>query len=173
MTEAQFDEKLRAWAGRVRTLAYGTLTAQTHGTGQLASTLAQFVDKMRDQIGRHIAFRFEQYGVFRQYGAGRGYIIVNGQIVRGYRVVSLREIKSGEFKRVAGYVALRNRGWTDKQAKSAKVAREGAVKRSPLDWLDGKISSQIPSLAGIVEEYFGFMALQEFAKQIENAKIKK
>lgn len=174
ITEAKFDEQLRVWAGRVRIGAFATLTSETHGTGRLANTLAHYVDKMRDQKGRHIAFRFEQYGVFRQYGAGRGYVVVNGVPVPGSRVVSLREMKNGTFRKNAGYIALRKRGFTDKQAKSAKnVGGEGKKPRVPLDWLDGKISDQAPKLADIAQEYFGDVAMRSVALEIENAKIVK
>lgn len=174
MTEAEYDARLRQWAQGVRSRARLTLSSGTHGTGQLSDGLRDYVDKMRDGSGRHIAFRFESYGVFRHYGAGRGWVVVNGRAVPGYRVVSLKD-----RYRTAGWDAeareMLKRGFSRNDVRSAKrtTNRDPRKKREPLDWLDGQIRSGASELADISQSYWGDVALQAISQQIEQARIDK
>lgn len=174
MTEAEFDAQLRRWTAGVHARSVETLLTGTHGSGKLAESVAHYVDHMRDENGRHIAFRFEQYGVFRQYGAGRGWVIVNGVPVPGYRVVSLKDrykpSKWGETAKM-----MLEQGYRRSDVREAKLKRHTEVKRerTPLDWIDGRIQAASNKLADLVQEYWGDVALGALAQQIRQAKIKK
>lgn len=177
MTEERFDELLRQWSFKVKMVSEGKLLTGTHSSGKLRASLSQFVDKMRDNVGRHIAYRFEQYGVFRSYGAGRGWVVIGGKPVPGKRVVSLKALRKGKSSwiKIGEVQALKKRGYLDKDIRNAKVkfAKEVKNKRTPLDWLDATISSNFQQLADIAQEYFGDKALSGLAQSIEKAKIRK
>ena len=175
MTEQEFDNLLRQWTRRVKMSAEGKLLAGTHGTGKLLASLADYVDKMRDNVGRHIAYKFEAYGVFRTYGAGRGWVVINGKPVPGRRVVSLKNLRTNNWRKLSEVKAMRKRGFLDKDIKKAKVLYDDAPikERKPLDWLDGIIKRNYEELANIAVQYFGDVALQSLAQSIDKAKINK
>ena len=178
MTEAEYDQRLREWSRMVHQRAQTALVVGTHATGRLAESIQHFVDKMKDGKGRHIAFRFDPYGVFRQYGAGRGWVIINGVPVPGYRVVPLRLRYGAANSRLWGIEAqeMLHRGWNRSQVRNAKMVfteREQGHKREPLDWLDGNIQIGANELANIAQSYWGDVALASLAQQLQKAKIKK
>lgn len=176
MTEAEFDAKLVVWANRVKSMASGVLSTKTHSSGQLNQSLARFVDKMRDNVGRHIAYRFEQYGVFRHYGAGKGWVIINGVPTPGRRVVSLKSLRNHNWRNTSEVRALVRQGHKLKDIRNAKRSyadSKSSNPRTPLDWLDGNITRNFAQLADIAQEYFGDVALRSLDKQISKAKIVK
>lgn len=175
MTEKDFDSMLRLWSHRVKVSAEGRLVAGTHGTGKLLNSLANYVDKMRDGVGRHLAYKFEPYGVFRAYGAGRGWVVINGKPTPGRRVVSLKNLRSNAWRQLAEVKQLRKRGFLDRDIKKAKVLYDDSPnkKRRPLDWLDGVISKQFQELADIACEYYGDVALASLEQSITKSKIVK
>lgn len=172
MTEAEFDAKLRQWTAGVHAQSLAILSSGTHGKGNLKESLMHYVDHMRSEGGRHIAFRFEPYGVFRQYGAGRGWVIVNGVPVPGYRVVSLKDryIRANWGEEAT---KLLQRGYRTTTVREKKLKRKTKVKRerTPLDWLDGHIQAAAPILADIAQEYWGDVALWTLDQEIKQAKI--
>lgn len=174
MTEAEFDAKLRQWTASVHAQSLAILSSGTHGKGNLKESLMHYVDHMRSEGGRHIAFRFEPYGVFRQYGAGRGWVIVNGVPVPGYRVVSLKDryrpSKWGEAAQ-----QMLKQGYRRSDVREAKMKRHTEVRkeRTPLDWLDGRIQAAAGQLADIAQQYWGDVALHSLDQQITKAKIVK
>lgn len=174
ITVAEYDAKLRQWTAGVHARSLETLRSGTHSTGNLAESLAHFVDHMREEPGRHIAFRFEQYGVFRQYGAGRGWVVVNGVPVPGYRVVSLKDRYRPSMWGEAAKRML-NLGYRRKDVREAKMKRHTKVRkeRTPLDWLDGRIQAASGQLADIAQEFWGDVALRSLDQQISKAKIVK
>lgn len=174
MTEAEFDAQLRRWTAGVHARSVETLMTGTHSTGKLADSVASYVDHMRDEKGRHIAFRFEQYGVFRQYGAGRGWVIVNGVPVPGYRVVSLKDRYKPSNWGEAAKLMLKQ-GYRRSDVREAKMKRHNEVRkeRTPLDWLDGRIQAASNQLADIAQQYWGDVALRSLDQQISKAKIVK
>lgn len=174
MSEEEFDAKLREWTRGVQALSEQTLAAETHSTGELANSLEHYVDKMKDPRGRHIAFRFEQYGVFRQYGAGRGWVVVNGVPVPGYRVVSLKDRYKPKNWGFAAKQML-SMGYRRTDVREAKRHRHTPVKkeRTPLDWLDGRIQTSFGQLADIAVQYWGDVALESLDQQLQNVKIVK
>ena len=175
MTEAEYDAQLRQWTAQIHSKARLALVVGTHSSGRLAQSIQHYVDKMRDGEGRHIAFRFEPYGVFRQYGAGRGWVVVNGVPVPGYRVVSLKDrYKVKNWGTEA--MEMLKRGYSHANVKSAKKIFEGVTperRREPLDWLDGRIQAGAQELGDIAQSYWGDTALKSIAEQIQGAKIVK
>ena len=174
MTEAEFDVQLRKWADNVQSLSEKTLRAGTHGSGKLEESLIHYVDAMKDKKGRHIAFRFEPYGVFRQYGAGRGWVVVNGVPVPGYRVVSLKDRSKPKNWGSAAKQML-SLGYRRPDVSNAKQHRNTPIKkeRTPLDWLDGRIQASFGQLANIAQQYWGDIALQALDQQLQKVKIVK
>lgn len=175
MTEAEYDAQLRQWTAQIHSKARLALVVGTHSSGRLAQSIQHYVDKMRDGSGRHIAFRFEPYGVFRQYGAGRGWVVINGVPVPGYRVVSLKDRYQQRNWGAEALDMLRN-GYSHRDVKSAKkvLAKQlSGKKREPLDWLDGRIQQGAQELGNIAQAYWGDVALRSLAEQIEGAKIVK
>ena len=97
MTVEEFNQAATKWALKIRAQSRSSLS-RTRASGRLAILLEQFVDKeSSDKPAYKIKFNFLRYGVFRAYGAGRGYVIVNGVPVRGYRVRSDSDIKKKLF----------------------------------------------------------------------------
>lgn len=174
MTVQEFNLQVTKWAMKVRRAAKQTLATQTHSSGQLAFHLAQFIDKLGSQEPAYkVKFQFGRYGVFRAYGAGRGYVIVNGQIMRGVRVRSEREIKLKVFNAVASrYV---QKGFTTKQVNRLKLYETGndSIVRHPLDWIDIHIEQSIGNLADNVQEYYGDEAVRQIAESFGKMKIVK
>lgn len=172
MTDQEFDAYLRNWAMRVQMSAVFKLMNNTHSTGQLASSLKEYVDKMRDGIGRHIAFRFPQYGVFRAYGAGRGWVVIGGKPVKGYRVLSQREIREHKTNTLAQ--KLLQRGWKWGEVKKAKIADTSIeARRRALDWIDGEIKKRQDEVADWAVAFFGDKALEGVLREIDKSKIVK
>lgn len=174
ITVAEYDAKLRQWTAGVHARSLETLRSGTHGTGNLAESLAHFVDHMREEPGRHIAFRFEQYGVFRQYGAGRGWVIVNGVPVPGYRVVSLKDRYnfSAWGEKAQDMLKL---GYSRSSIKNAKMRRHTKVNhpRTPLDWLDGNIRKGENEIADIAVQFYGDRILDTLGLDLLAAQITK
>ena len=174
MTEAEFDAKLRQWAEGVHARSVATLMGGTHSSGELAESVAHYVDHMRDDKGRHIAFRFEQYGVFRQYGAGRGWVVVNGVPVPGYRIVSLKDRYNFSAWGEKAQEMLRL-GYSRASIKNAKMKRHTEVrrKRTPLDWLDGNIRKGENEIADIAVQFYGDRVLDTIGLNLLKAQITK
>lgn len=174
MTVQEFNLQVTKWAMKVRRAAKQTLSTQTHSSGMLGLRLAQFIDKISSQDPAYkIKFQFDRYGVFRAYGAGRGYVIVNGQIVRGVRVRSDRDIKLKVFNDAARrYV---KNGYTVSQVNRLKLYEtdNSTIVRHPLDWIDIHIEQSINNLADKVQEFYGDEAVRQIAEHISKMKIAK
>ena len=174
MTVQEFNLQVTKWAMKVRRAAKQTLATQTHSSGQLAFHLAQFIDKLSSQDPAYkVKFQFDRYGVFRAYGAGRGYVIINGQVVRGARVRSYREIKMKSYNITAGEYF--KRGYTIAQIDRLKIydTGNGSIVRHPLDWIDIHIEQSIGNLADNVQEYYGDEAVRQVADSLGKMKIVK
>lgn len=170
MTEEEFIAALRRWATQVQSRARMTL-AQTQGTGNLSGHLYRYVDRLRHS--HRVAFRFPQYGVFRHYGAGRGWVIVNGIPTRGERVWSLRE--QAERRTNGTVISLLKKGLSRRDIRSMKVtySRPSRKPRTPLDWLDRHVSAGTASLADTAAAYYGDQALRNVLAEIDKVKIVK
>ncbi|BDI76152.1 hypothetical protein [Paraprevotella clara] len=172
MTEADFVSALRTWASGVYFRSRAALL-QTHGSGQLRRELERYVEALRRGDGYKVSFRFPRHGVFRHYGAGRGWVIVDGKPVRGQRVLSLREIAGKKMNKRA--YSLLERGDSHKEVRETKVPFGGSESpsRTPLDWLDRYIVSGTGKLADTAAEYYGDVAFRNVLKEIDKAKIGK
>jgi hypothetical protein len=173
MSVPEFNARVKQWATIVKDKARKTL-ASTHATGTLSAQLEDFVDSLtKDDPAYKIKFSFLRYGVYRQYGAGRGYVIVNGVPVRGYRVRSNKEIANKIMSAEGG--EMMKRGYSMHDVNTAKMVRKGNldIQRTALDWLDGHIKAGVNSLAELVGEFYGDAAAASIYKQIKKAKIVK
>ena len=172
MTEAEFVAAMREWASGVWARARGTL-ARTRGSGRLREELARFVDAMRGGAGYKVTFRFPRHGVFRHYGAGRGWVVVNGRPVRGRRVLSLRELAGRRSNAVADSMLARGYGRAEVRRAKRVYGGGGGRPRTPLDWLDGHIDAARGRLADTAAEFYGDAALRRVLEEIDKAKVVK
>ena len=172
MTVEEFDSALKKWADKVKGLSRITLN-QTHSSGELWRELHDYVDPLQDQVSRRIAFKFPRHGVFRHYGAGRGYVIINGKPVKGYRVLSLREIQEKRTNQEA--LDLLKKGYSYSFVKKNKKTYDNdkTVARKPLNWLDSHIASNFQTLADIASEFYGDQCLEQLLKQVQRIQIVK
>lgn len=174
LTVEEFNNQVTKWTLVVKYKARRTLSEKTHASGRLAANIDKFVDKLSDHDPAYkIKFNFLRYGVYRSYGAGRGYVIVNGVPVRGYRVRSDREIRKKIFGPEAS--EMLKRGYLVREVNTAKKVRTGdlSVARKPLDWMDKHINDDVGSLADLVQEFYGDEALRQMLDDLPKLKIKK
>jgi len=182
MTAAEFNAQVRKWADEIKSMAQATLATGTHGTGKLRDGLAAFVDTDKHVDGQHageeaaykVKFGFDRYGVFRAYGVGRGWVRMGGVLVRGFRARSEKEIQNKTWNFYTHQ--LSKQGYSSREINTHKfLSREkgtGKV-RTPLDWLDGKITARINELADYVQEYYGDYALRRLLEEFDKARIVK
>lgn len=174
MTVEEFNLQVDKWSLQIALAAKATLRDKTHGTGNLANYVTMFVDKTsNDSPAYKVKFQFDRYGVFRAYGAGRGYVILNGQIVRGYRVRSVRDIQLKRYSSLAS--RMLQKGYSRQEVNTAKIYGEGnsQILRTKLDWIDIHIDSRVERLADLCQEYYGDDALKQILRDIDKMKIVK
>lgn len=174
MTVQQFNNAVTKWALIIKERSKKTLHSNTHASGQLALNLDKFVDKdEKTEAAYKIKFHFLRYGVYRAYGAGRGYVIVNGLPVRGYRIRSDREISNHKFGLFAQEYL--HKGYTIRQINTAKKVNTTDVRRNrkALDWIDKHINASIQDLADTVQEFYGDAALKAVLENMKKLKIVK
>lgn len=175
MTVEEFTAITRRWALLIEQRARARLMSDTHSSGNLARQLRSFVDALSKKDPPYkVKFGFERYGVFRAYGAGRGYVVVNGTIVRGTRVRSVRDIKLKRWSTTATEMLLR--GYRTADVNKAKIWRADdsrIIARTPLDWIDQYISQNLDEFANAVQEFYGDEALKQIADNISKTKIVK
>lgn len=180
MTVSQFNAKVVKWAMKIRRDARATLAANTHGTGNLSNWLYQYVDRNnRDKqlLGApyKVAFSFPRYGVFRAYGAGRGWVVRNGTPTRGFRIRSDRDIKQHRWSDWAR--RLQQTGYTTREINSYKVysssSKQSSAQRTPLDWIDQHIQRTAPELADITANFYADRALSDFLEVLSKTRIRK
>lgn len=76
MTVDEFNIAVKKWALKVKLESVGNLRSDTHSSGHLANNVTRFVDSMAaNKPVYKIAYRFDLYGIYRRWGAGRGYKI--------------------------------------------------------------------------------------------------
>lgn len=175
MTVDEFTAITHKWARLIEQSARRKLMTDTHSSGNLARELRSFVDQLsRKDPPYKVKFGFERYGVFRAYGAGRGYVVVNGQIVKGTRVRSIRDIKLKRWNTIATQMMLQGYKTADvNKAKLWASNDSSIIARTPLDWIDQYISQNIDEFANAVQEFYGDEALQQIANNISKTKIVK
>lgn len=175
MTVEEFTAITRRWALMIEQRAREKLMSETHASGYLARQLRSFVDSISKKDPPYkVKFGFERYGVFRAYGAGRGYVVVNGTIVRGKRVRSVRDIKLKRWSTTATEMLLRGHRTADiNKAKIWRSDDNRIIARTPLDWIDQYIAQNLDEFAAAVQEFYGDEALQQIANNISKTKIVK
>lgn len=182
MTVEEFNAKVRVWTDGIRTKAFATLS-QTSGNPKmshesLTTTFRGWNDPAKgdtDGPTNRVHFGFHRHGVYRSYGAGRGYVIINGVPVRGYRVRSDNEIRRRTMTDEA-FEMLKD-GYSQRQVNRAKKTYKDNLevkrRRTPLNWLDVHIDNTIEELADVAQEYYGDVALQQMMKNLGKIKIVK
>lgn len=173
MTVEDFNLQVNKWAVDVAMRSRQTLKDSTHGTGNLARFLVHFMDKRQDDgVAYKVKFHFDTYGVFRAYGAGRGYVILNGQIVRGRRVRSYSEIKRKYWNTEASQMLQRGYSVTEiNKEKKYDLGNGNIIRRSRLDWIDHHIQNNIEHLADVCQAYYGDDAVRQILRDLDKMKI--
>lgn len=174
MTVGEFNRLVTHWGERVRKRARVTLMTRTHSSGRLADRLREYVDSINsDSPVYKVAFRFERYGVFRAYGVGRGYVLVNGLLVRGYRVRSVRDMQLRRFRTEASEMV--KKGSTVAEVNRAKRPYNDdlQIQRRALDWIDKHLDEGMDTLSDAVQEFYGDDALRQLLKDFPKTKINK
>ncbi|WP_195334105.1 hypothetical protein [Bacteroides salyersiae] len=171
MTVEEFNQAVRGWTLRVKSLTKQTLDSNTKATGHLSNYPTYLDRENYDSPYYKIKFHFERYGVFRAYGAGRGYVIVNGVPVRGYRVRSDSDIK----KRLFGGEAkeMLENGYRTREINVAKkiAGNQNVIRRTPLNWFDKHINQNIKYLADVAQGFYGDEALRQILSNFHKLKI--
>ena len=163
MTEAEFRSALKDWGVDIRSLLRSNLRG--HGTGALVKSIKIRVKESNKTETHYVGFNFQHYGIFVAYGVGRGWIRMNGSVVRGSRV------KKGSV----GELLLKKKGYSTKDLRSYRILYndEGGKQRKPLDWFDSVLTNNIESLGDIAVEYYGDYALQRLAEMMRRMTITK
>lgn len=174
MTVEEFNLQVNKWSLQIALAAKATLRENTDSTGKLANDVRRFVDRNSSHDPAYkVKFQFDRYGVFRAYGAGRGYVILNGQIVRGQRVRSVRDIQQKRFSLAAA--RMMKKGATRREVDSAKIYFDGerSIRRSKLDWIDVHIQGSIDRLADVCQRFYGDDAIKQILRDLDKLKIVK
>ena len=155
-TPRQFNKEVAGWAKKVRSISVQILQ-RTNGSGRLRNELQARLLKDREGGPAYVGlgFKFWRYGVYREYGAGRGYIVKDGVIMRG----------RSEWYSKTGRQKLLNKGYSEyrirRMRKTDDWERYSVIWRNPLPWLDPPITQNIEKLADISGEYYGDLALKK------------
>lgn len=161
-----FNKSVEEWTHKIRRLSVSILD-NTDSTGRLQRELNARL--LRDREGGEayvgLGFRFWRYGAYREYGAGRGYIVKDGVIMRGHSAwantkkrIMLRAQKVSEYR-------IRRMRTVDNHY--------GTILRTPLPWLDPPIVQNIDELADISAEYYGDTALKKVIEKFNVITIEK
>ena len=166
MTSEKFNRGVENWTWKVRNTSVNILQ-RTHATGRLRRELQSRWLKDREGGPAYVGlgFRFARYGAYREYGAGRGYIVKNGIIMKGHSAWSdkkkrqeLRSLRVSEYR-------IRRMSTVDEHY--------AVIRRSPLPWLDPPIVDNIESLADLSGEYYGDQALKNVLQKFDKITIEK
>ena len=159
MSPAEYNKGVESWTHKVRGISINILQ-RTHASGKLRSGLREGGPAY---VG--LGFRFERYGAYREYGAGRGYIVKDGIIMKGHSAWSDKK-KRQELRslRVSEYRIRRMRTIDEHYA---------VIRRTPLPWLDPPIVENIESLADLSGEYYGDQALKKVLQKFDRITIEK
>lgn len=99
------------------------------GKGELVKSLQFKARKDFGEIDRAI-FGFTRHGVFFHKGVGRGYIMVNGKVVRGER---------------------KDQSHSANKPDNALIhAVQGPLRRQPKEWFNPVFAKSVPELADII-----------------------
>ena len=93
----------------------------------------------------YVGLRFARYGAYREYGAGRGYIVKNGIIMKGHSAWSDKK-KRQELR------SLRVSEYRIRRIKSVPLMNTMPLSGETPPWLDPPIVDNIESLADDLSE---------------------
>lgn len=172
MTARKFEQKTKGWTVHVRNVSRAVLSHGTHAAGELGKTLTFRLRYEKEYLWVNaVGFHFNRYGAFREYGAGRGYVVHNGIIRRGRR---LWNIARKEYNDETAASVLAGRGYTSRELKDYKMIDDRSpIQRRPLSWFDKPVSDNIHELGDIAAEFYGDQALRDVLAQINNLTIRK
>ncbi len=126
----QFNQDVIQWGYRTRNLLKASISSLSmKGKGELARSLQMKTKKDTGEIDR-VIFAFQRHGVFFHKGVGRGYIILQGRVIRGRR--------------------LESRHGSNTPENSLQHADAGPILRRPKPWFRPVFEREIPRLADIV-----------------------
>lgn len=166
ITAGQFNKGVENWTRKVRGLSVNILQ-RTHGSGRLQRELKSRLLNDREGGPAYVGlgFKFAKYGAYREYGAGRGYIVKDGVIMKGHSAWRDKN-KRQELRslRISEYRIRRMRTIDEHYA---------IIRRTPLPWLDPPIVQNINSLADLSGEYYGDLALRNVLQKFDRITIEK
>ena len=166
LTVEEFNYKVIEWGGKVKGKSVQIL-ANTHATGKLRDELIArtLKDKHGSEAMVGVGFRFWKYGAYREYGAGRGYIVKDGVIMKGH----------SEWRDVERRNKLIAQGYSEYRIRRMRRIDEhyAVIKRSPLPWLDPPIDDNIDDLANLSAEFYGDEALRAVLEDFKKMMINK
>lgn len=166
MTVGEFNSKVFGWTLGVRRTSLSILS-KTSSSGRLAQELGARMlrDKQGGEAYVGLGFRFWKYGAYREYGAGRGYIVKDGIIMKGHS--AWRDQKTRE--------KYRSMGMSEYKIRRMRTIDEhyAVIPRSPLPWLDPPITNTINELADISAEFYGDKALKSVLENFDKITIEK
>ncbi|KAA6325626.1 hypothetical protein EZS27_025184 [termite gut metagenome] len=165
-TAKDFNKKVRKWASKVKNISLQILINGTgnKASGRLAASLQTASKTEKEGIWvSAVGFRFNRYGIFRSYGVGRGYVMNNGVLMKGYSAWRFRKIRE----------QYASKGQGEGKIRKMKTYSDGAIRRTPLNYLDAPIESNITELGDIAGEFFGDDTLSHVLNQVNKLTIRK
>lgn len=166
LTVVEFNNRVSDWATKVR-LSSLRILQKTKASGKLSEELkSRFLrDKEGGQAFVGVGFRFWKYGAYREYGAGRGYIVKDGVIMKGH----------SSWYNVEERNKLIKRGYSEYRIRRMRTIDEhyAEIKRTPLPWLDPPIEKNIDDLADLSAEFYGDEALRAVLEDFRKMMIDK
>ena len=166
LTVEEFNRKVMIWGFKVKDKSV-LILGKTHSSGKLRNELLARTLKSKDNseavVG--VGFRFWKYGAYREYGAGRGYIVKDGVIMKGH----------SEWRDVERRNKLIAQGYSEYRIRRMRRIDEhyAVIKRSPLPWLDPPIDDNIDDLANLSAEFYGDEALRAVLEDFKKMMINK
>ena len=131
-----YNKRLGNWGsntGRKIKLTIGMLSQK--GKGDLLRSFRLKTFKFYGEIDR-LTFSFPRHGVFWHKGVGRGHVMKNGKVIRGF--------KPG--KEISDYVKEKGR------SVPGPVIIGKVINRKTVEWFDPVLEKGIPHLANMIAE---------------------
>ena len=163
MTEAEYEQRLSEWAEAAKRQMAAKLSSGTHGTGLLAKKIKFKIKEDRREGFHYVGFTFKRYGVYVEYGVGRGWVRHGGHVVAGSKVKEGSEIEH----------LLKKKGYSKEDIRSYVIRGSGGTGRHPVSWFDSTLMDNVESLADIAQEYYGFNCMEIIDSMISRMTIRK
>jgi hypothetical protein len=149
------QRKLKASASRFQhgkegMVMRGKRVGNPHQEAKLADSLGHKF-YMSYGMAEGVGFKLERHGVFVHKGVGRGYVMNDGVVIRGY--------KTGKEEKL--YAKAKNRDI------GKNIPTGGTMKRRPVEWFNPILDATLPELADKIA-----VINADAAINFENARIK-